>query len=88
MPTVITFANHAELRRVSPSAAELFFGVLARSSVDELGPVVLPRICWKAGRELVKYGLAQETGRGCFSLSKGRARLVHRSPDPIEPAAL
>lgn len=56
-PTITIRAN---LRHTSPAAGELFFGVLARTAVDGLGPVQLPAICREAALELVALDLASD----------------------------
>ena len=58
-----------ELKTASPAATELF-DVLSRTAVDRRGPVLLPTICRKAGRELVSLGVAFERAKGCFELSQ------------------
>jgi hypothetical protein len=76
MPSSLTLTIPPQLSQSSDTATVLFFGVLARATVDDLGPLRLPAICHDAGRELVDLGLANELTPGCFELMKGSVQLV------------
>jgi hypothetical protein len=71
----ISFVIPEQLRNTSPAAGELFFGVLARTFVDDRGPVLLPTICHPAARELVALGLAKEPKFGFFVLHKKNTKI-------------
>ena len=71
-------ANRIDLDKfkVSKTARELYFGVLARTTLDGFGPVPVPVICRDAARELVKAGIAEESLIGNFILKKGAVELI------------
>ena len=62
--------------KISTTARELYFGVLARTALDGCGPVPVPTICRDGARELVKAGIAEELGIGNFILKKGAVELI------------
>lgn len=63
--------------KISTTARELYFGVLARTTLDGFGHVPVPTICRDGARELVKAGIAEELGIGNFILKKGSVELIN-----------